>query len=138
MKVYIDVNIIVDWATQREPFAKNATILMQLAKNHVFEAYTSPVGMANVFYLLRKEIGKSLTYELMKDCQTFMTFIDNSAQSLTQAIADPYRDFEDDLHFYSALENGITAFVTRNPKDFPPDKNIQILSPEALLYSLGY
>lgn len=138
MKVYIDVNIIVDWATQREPFAKNANAIMHLAKKAKFEAYTSPLGMAMLFYLLRKERGKQATYKFIQECQTFVKYIDNPANAIVLSVGKPYKDFEDDLHFYSALENGITKFVTRNPKDFPKDTTVQIFTPDELLYELGY
>lgn len=138
MKVYIDVNIIMDWATQREPFAKNANAIMHLAKKAKFEAYTSPLGMAMLFYLLRKERGKQATYEFIQECQTFIKYIDNPANAITLSIDNPYRDFEDDLHYYSALENGIKMLVTRNTKDFTQTDKLQILTPDELLYELGY
>lgn len=138
MRVYVDVNVIVDWANQREPFAKNATLLIDMAIDGEFELCVSPLVMANVFYLVRKERGKLETLKFIEGCRSFMTFIDNSVQSLNQAIDNPYKDFEDDLHCYSALENGITKFVTRNPKDFPKDTTVQILTPDELLYELGY
>lgn len=138
MKVYIDINIIMDWATKREPFAKNANLIMSLARQGVFDAYTSPLAMATLFYLLRKEQGKILTLEFMQDCQKFIQFLPNSTNALTQAINNPYKDFEDDLHFYSAIDSKMDMIVTRNTKDFLNNYLIKIVTPDELLYELGY
>lgn len=138
MRVYFDVNVIVDWANQREPFAKNATLLIDMAIDGEFELCVSPLVMANVFYLVRKEKGKLETLKFIEDCRSFMTFIDNSVQSLNQAIDKPFRDFEDDLHFYSAIDSKIDIIVTRNTKDFLNNQPIKIVTPDELLYELGY
>lgn len=137
-QVYLDSNILIDWFDERGEFAVQATLIIDMVETGEIIGCVSPLAIANAHYMIRKSKGKAGTRNFLEKIQQILTFIDNSAHALTQAIDEPYKDFEDDLHFYSALENGITTFVTRNPKDFPTDKAIQILTPDELLYELGY
>ncbi|WP_410472023.1 type II toxin-antitoxin system VapC family toxin [Faucicola mancuniensis] len=138
MKVYLDVNIILDWALQRKPFYQSSRSLIELVERKELIGLVSPLGIANAYYFVRKEMGKPLAHEFLQDCQQLFKFIDNPSTALAQAIDNPYKDFEDDLHFYSAIDNQLDAIVTRNVKDFAENPQITIITPDELLYQLGY
>lgn len=137
-KIYFDCNVIIDWATEREPFSANATALFNLVRANSIAGYVSPLVIANAFYAIRKAKGKDYATQFLKVCQNTFHYIDNPANALAQAIDKPYKDFEDDIHFYSAIDKNMDILVTRNKKDFPQNKSIQILTPDELLYELGY
>ena len=42
MKVLIDANIIIDFATNREPFAEQAQKIFELVNNSEIEGFTVP------------------------------------------------------------------------------------------------
>lgn len=51
---------------------------------------------------------------------------------IIQALNNSYKDFEDDIQYYSAIINNLDAIITRNSKDFPPH-NFSILTPSELI-----
>ena len=48
---------------------------------------------------------------------------------ITLSIEDRYKDFEDDLHYYTAVEYKLDYLITRNKKDFKSE-NIHIVDAE--------
>ncbi len=137
-KIYLDCNILLDFVLERKPFVKNASLILNLIAQKQCIGVVSPLTIANVYYMARKEKGKKYALEFAKQCQQIFEFCDNSGIALNQAIENYYKDFEDDIHLYSAIHSGIDTLVTRNPKDFLKLDNISIVTPDELLYSLGY
>ncbi len=137
-KVYLDCNVLLDWILNRKPFDVSAKLLIELIARQQIVGYVSPLTIANAHYFVRKKFGKEFALDFAKQCQVLFKFCDNSAFALNQAIDNYYKDFEDDIHFYSAVHSGIDELVTRNPKDFPKLDNLSIVTPDELLYSLGY
>ncbi len=137
-KIYIDCNVLLDWILNRKPFDVSAKLLVELISRQQIIGYVSPLAIANVHYFVRKKFGKEFALDFAKQCQKLFKFCDNSGHALNQAIDNYYKDFEDDIHFYSAIHSGIDTLVTRNPKDFPKLDSLSIVTPDELLYSLGY
>lgn len=137
-QVYFDCNIIIDWNLERQPFNKQANMLIYLVEQGVIQGFVSPLALANAHYAIKKAKNKALANEFVQYCQQLFAFIDNSTNALTQAINNHYKDFEDDLHFYSAIDSKMDMIVTRNTKDFLNNHLIKIVTPDELLYELGY
>ncbi len=62
---------------------------------------------------MRKKFDKAFALKFVQQCQQIFEFCDNSGQALHKAIDNGYKDFEDDIHFYSAVDSGIKMIVTR-------------------------
>lgn len=138
MKVYFDCNVLLDFVLRRDPFFTNATLLISLVNQQVIKGFISPLTMANVYYTARKEHGKKYALEFAKQCQQLFQFCDNSGTALQDAIDKHYKDFEDDIHFFSVVHSDITIIVTRNTKDFPLHDAVSVFTPDKLLSDLGY
>lgn len=137
-KVYIDCNILLDWVLQRREFVDEASLLIALVAKKQLIGVVSPLTIANVYYMVQKAHDKDYALGFVKQCETLFTFCDNTGQALHCAINRFYRDFEDDIHYHSVIDSGIDTIVTRNPKDFPSDDKVAILTPNEMLTRLGY
>ena len=62
-KVLIDTDVLMDFFFDRKPFAKYATELINLCAEKKVEGFTTPVIIANVYYLLRKTANHSIIVE---------------------------------------------------------------------------
>ena len=133
-KIYIDCNIIIDWLTDREPFSVYSDELFTLIESRQVEGYVSPLVLANTYYLLTKHFNKKIAYEFLKDCQELFRIIDLSKHITIQAINEKYKDFEDDLHYYTAKKNKIKYIITRNKKDFKTQETKILTAEEYLSY----
>lgn len=133
MKVYLDCNVILDWACCREPFSIYSTKIMEMAENQQIEACVSGLVLANVHYLIAKTYNKPIADNFLSDFGNLYTFVNLSDNAIKQAIQHRYKDFEDDLHYFCAVENKIDVIITRNVKDFPQNDLIKVLTPQQFL-----
>ena len=54
MKVFIDTNIFIDFIAARQPFAKEAAIIFQLADNKEIDLLLSDLTIINTIYILQR------------------------------------------------------------------------------------
>ena len=131
-KLYIDCNIILDWLTNREPFCLFAEKLIARIEKKQVEGYISPLTLANTYYLFQKNTDKNTANAFLDDCRKIFIIIDITREITYSAINNKFRDFEDDLHYFTAVENKLDFIITRNEDDFIKNK-IEILNAEEYL-----
>lgn len=135
MKIQIDTNIVIDYALIRQPFYDNADLIFSLIEHNKLEAYISATTFTDVFYILKKPRGKEWTLIFLQQLLSICKITTVDERIVKQALLDNYKDLEDDVQYYTALFNDLDAIVTRNPKDYPQNSKIVILTPEQLLKS---
>ena len=129
IKAYIDCNILIDWLLDREPYSYFASRIIQLTEQNKIESYISPLILANTYYIISKTLNKKVADEFVKDSLKLFKFIDMTEDIIRNAIDNKYKDFEDDLHYYTATAFSLDYLITRNKKDFR-DEKIQIVDAE--------
>jgi predicted nucleic acid-binding protein len=136
-KLYIDCNILIDWLTDRQPYARYAENLITLIEKKVIEGFISPLTLANTYYLLKKNCNKQIADGFLVDSRKIFHIIDLTKNAVYEAIDHRYKDFEDDLHYFTAIANNFTHIITRNKNDFI-SKKIEIVSAEEYLIVKNY
>ncbi|NQT24760.1 PIN domain-containing protein [candidate division KSB1 bacterium] len=131
-KLFIDCNILLDWLTDRPPFSQHAEKLLTLIEKNQVEGFVSPLTLSNTYYVLRKQTIKKIANEFLKDSRILFNIIDITKDITIEAIENKFKDFEDDLHYYTAQRNNLNFIITRNKSDFIKDK-INILTAEEYL-----
>ena len=134
--VYIDCNIINDWILDRMPFSPYAAKLISLIEKKEVNAYISPLILANTYYIIKKERDKIIAEEFLNDCKKLFRILDITQEICLKAIDNKYKDFEDDLHYYTAIYNKIDYIITRNKVDFH-EKGIKIRNAEEYLIEIN-
>ena len=128
-KIYIDCNILIDWLVDREPFSYYASKIIELTEKKKIESYISALTLASTYYLIAKELSKKIANQFLRDSATLFRFTDLPGSVIRKAIEKKYKDFEDDLHYYTAVEYKLDFLITRNKKDFKSE-NIVIIDAE--------
>ena len=128
-KAYIHCNILIDWLVDREPFSYYASKIIELAEKKKIESYISALRLAHTYYLIAKELSKKIANQFLRDSATLFRFADMPGSVIRKAIEKKYKDFEDDLHYYAAVENELDFLIARNKKDFKSE-NIVIIDAE--------
>lgn len=132
-KVLIDTDVLMDFFFDRKPFAKYSTELLNLCEEKKVEGFTTPVIISNVYYLLRKTANHAIIVEKLKQLLTIIDVISIEKNAVLNALNSDFKDFEDALQNFSAIETGeIKIILTRNLKDFKKSK-LAILTPETYL-----
>lgn len=132
-KVLIDTDVLMDFFFDRKPFAEYSTeLLNQCAEKHI-QGYTTPLIISNVYYLLRKTANHTIIVEKLKQLLTIIEVIRTNKSAVINALNSDFKDFEDALQNFSAIENEeIKIILTRNLKDFKKSE-LAVLSPETYL-----
>jgi predicted nucleic acid-binding protein len=126
-KIFVDSDIILDLLAERTPFYEDAAKIFTLAYRAKTELYTTPVILANVFYILRKSIGNSKSKERLKDLRLLVKILSINEHIVDETLVSGFSDFEDGLQYFTAKENAIVGIITRNPKDYKVKDNDMVI-----------
>ena len=121
-KVFVDTDVILDLFIRREPHHGEALRLFTELKRSKTKCFTSPIVLANTYYLLSKIKDKRYAIDRIKKLRKLISVAAIDEPMMDAAIASPNRDFEDSIQYNCALANGLGTIITRNTKDFPKGK----------------
>ena len=131
--ILLDTDVILDAFFDREPFAEFSTEILNLCEQKKINGFTTPVIISNVYYLLRKTAKHQIIIEKLKQLLSIIDIIKMDKQAVLNALNSEFKDFEDALQNFSAIENRqITIILTRNLKDFSKS-SLAVLTPETYL-----
>ncbi len=136
-KIFIDSDIIVDFLTQREPFDQHSSRVLNLCINEKVKGYITPIIVSNIYYVLRKEIDSKELKNKLKFLLNFLDVIKVDKNIILTALNSDFKDFEDALQNFSAIENSeIDTILTRNVKDYKTSR-LSVYTPESFLKTLN-
>ncbi len=132
-KVLIDTDVLLDFFFDRKPFAEYSAEILNLCEEKKLFGFTTPAIISNVYYLLRKTAKHDIIFERIKQLLNIIEIIKIDKNAVLNALNSEFKDFEDALQNFSAIENGgIKVILTRNIKDFKKSE-LAILTPETYL-----
>lgn len=131
-KVLFDTNIILDLLLQRVPHLENAKQLFGLIDTEAVEAYITANTITDIYYIARKEKGKTQTLEFIANLVELFEIIGIHKTIIVDALKSNLKDFEDAIQISAADYNSLDCIITRNIKDFVNTK-INIFTPEEYL-----
>lgn len=118
----IDTNIIIDLLAKRMDFFQEAQELFTLADNREVNLYISSLTFANTHYVLTKELNADEARKVLIKFKLLVTILPLDDRILELALSSDFKDFEDGIQYYTALENKLEIIITRNKKDFKTAK----------------
>ena len=127
-KVFLDTDVILDLLTEREPHFKPAVELFLKIQDKTIMAYTAPVAIANIFYILNKHFDRKKAIQSLVKLKSLIKVLNCGDRVIELALSSDFTDFEDSIQYYTALENGIDILITRNIKDHKT-ANINVSTP---------
>ena len=134
-KLFIDSDIILDLLAKREPHYIYSSRLFTLIDKKEILAYTSPLIIANLHYLLRKMTSNASALKSLRKLKTFVKILPIDDKVIEQSLNSDFNDFEDAIQYFTAVNNGLTLLLTRNKRDYKKSK-ITILTAEEFLKTL--
>lgn len=136
-KLFIDTNIVLDLLAKREPFYESSAKLFSLADRNVIQLSVSSLTFANTNYVLSKLKSTSEAKEILRKFKLLVHIVSLSEKIVDLALNNSaFKDFEDGLQYYSAIESNQDIIITRNQKDFKSSL-LSIMSAEEFLSSLS-
>jgi predicted nucleic acid-binding protein len=117
-KWFVDCDIIIDLLAAREPFFKDSALIFQQAQENNIQLYTSPLAIANVYYIVRKSKGDAKTRVILSKLLTLVKLAPIDEACIQQALDSEFKDFEDAIQYFAAKLVHCDYIVTRNIKDY--------------------
>ena len=129
IKVFFDANIMIDVIGRREQFCMPSLQIMSLADRGLIRVCVSAMSYATASFILGRD-NKEL--DIFREFSKFMkittaTLVDSS--TIEQSVESKFKDFEDAMQYFSAMNEEIDYIITRNKKDFTAS-DIPVFEPQ--------
>jgi len=122
-KLFIDTNIVIDLLAKREPFYDEAAMLFTLADKQKIRLSVSALTFANTNYILLQSKKPEEAKLILRKLKLIVQVLSLDEKIVGLSLNDnDFKDYEDALQYFTALENGVDAIITRNLKDFQKAK----------------
>lgn len=136
-ELFLDTDVAADILTKREPHYKDSTQLVELAANDKVQLLIAESSLANLIYLCVDIYKLKDASELLMDLISVCDIIHGGKQVMFQAISSEFKDKEDALHYYTALNYGADYFITRNISDYKKSvQRLPVMTPAEFIKSL--
>ncbi|RMA67524.1 type II toxin-antitoxin system VapC family toxin [Ulvibacter antarcticus] len=117
-RLFIDTNVMLDLLGERklfyEPIAKIAT----LADKDELTLVVSPISFATVNYFLAKYENSKSAIEKLRKFKIICEICKVDEPIIEKGLNSSFKDFEDSLQYFSAIDSNCDVIITRNGKDF--------------------
>jgi predicted nucleic acid-binding protein len=117
-KVFVDTDIIYDMLAKREPHYQAAAKLFTLADDGKIQIFVSALAVANIHYLISKQLSPDEAKQIIRKFRLLVHVAPINEKIIDLALNSDFKDFEDAIQHYCALENDIQILLTRNLRDY--------------------
>ncbi|HBN55167.1 MAG TPA: DNA-binding protein [Lachnospiraceae bacterium] len=122
MRLLIDANVLLDVLQKREPHYHASSLIWKLCETGQAEGYISSLTIANLFYVMRKELNFEKIEDIFHKLKVIFRIADFCASDLTKAVEMKWDDFEDAIQSAIAERMDVHYIITRNVRDFRESK----------------
>jgi len=138
VKVFVDTNVLIDVLAKRQPFYKDSAAVWTLAEQGKIEGLVSAVSFTNIFYVVRKLEDAKTARHMLGLLRDVFTPASCDAQILNLALASDFKDFEDAVQYFTAVQAEADCMVSRNPSDFAKPRECPVLTPAEFLAAYSF
>jgi len=138
VKAFVDTNILLDVLAERHPFYSDSAAVWTLAEEGRIEGLVSAVSFTNIFYVVRKLADAKSARRALVLLRNAFTAVACDGRILTQAMDSNFKDFEDAVQYFSAVQAGAECLISRNPDDFSRAGEFPVLSPAEFLAAYSF
>ena len=132
--LFVDSDILLDLLLNRDPF--HPQLLLLEATNREIRLSTSALVIANINYILAKQVGAANSRAKIKELIKTVKVLSFEAEVIDVALDSAFSDFEDSIQNIIAVRNNCDAIITRNIKDYK-QATIPVLTAEQFLRTLS-
>ena len=118
----LDTNIVLDLLAKRVPFYSEAAKLFSMADKKKVKLSVSALCLADVNYILSKQNPEMEVRKILRKFKVLVTIFPLDDKILQLALNSDFKDFEDAIQYFTAIENGQDHIITRNKNDFKENK----------------
>lgn len=137
MKVFLDTNILLDVLTKRKLHYEWSALVWTLAETGKIKGLVSVLSCTNIFYIVRKLKNRKTALGALKHIKNIFGMVTCNGHIISQAIDSGFKDFEDAVQYYSAIQADADCIISRNPGHFP-DTVMPVLTPSEFIVTYSF
>lgn len=130
--IFVDTNVVIDLLAKREPFYKEAQDLFTLSDKKEVQLFISSLTFANAYYSIVRHHKEVDAKKYLSKFKVLVTILPLEDKAIELALASDFKDFEDGLQYFIAMDHEADIIITRNKKDFTNSK-IPLMTAEEYL-----
>lgn len=116
--IFLDTNVIIDLLGERFPFYESIAKVVTLADRKELLLLTSPISFTTAEYVLSKFEPKEAVLIKLQKFAILCKVAQADQETIDKSLFSLFRDFEDAVQYYCALQAGCELIITRNKPDF--------------------
>ena len=120
--LYLDTNIVLDLLAERMPFYTEAAKLFSLADKKKLKLSISSLCMADAHYILSRQNPEIEVRKVLRKFKVLVNVLPLDDKITDLALNSDFKDFEDAIQYFTAIENDQDLIITRNQPDFKESK----------------
>lgn len=135
-RIFLDTNVILDLLGDRVPFFDSIAKVATLADQKKITLIVSALSFMTIDYVLNKyETPESVLNKLRK-FKIICEVCEVNEETIDKALNSNFKDFEDAVQYFIALQSNSSIIITRNGKDFK-NSTIPIMTAQEYLSSIA-
>ena len=133
-KVFVDTDIVLDLLSNRQPYYTHSAHLFSEADIGKTKIYVSSLSFYKLNYILSRQYSAGQARKKLLKFKTLVSVLAVTDKSVELALSSDFKDFEDGLQYFTAIENNLKTLLTRNLKDYKASE-ITVMTAEQFLKS---
>jgi predicted nucleic acid-binding protein len=133
--VLCDVNFILDIFLEREPFYMPAAQIFAMIEAKHLKGFLCANSFPTLFYILAKELKRDKAMRVLEKLRIVFRVAAVDEKVIDLSLASDFKDFEDAVQCYSAVNARVDCLITRNKRDYITDI-LAIMTPEEFLAAI--
>jgi predicted nucleic acid-binding protein len=134
-RIFLDTNVILDLLAQRAPLFDSIARLATLADQIKLILVASPLSFTTVDYILNKYESSESVLSKLRKFKIICEVCEVNEETVEKGLNSNFKDFEDSIQYYTAVQSNCSIIITRNGKDFK-NSNIPIMTAEEYFSSI--
>lgn len=120
--VFVDSDTVLDVFMARQPYYGNSAFLLSLMESGKVHGYVSPLIFSNIHYILRRSKSRNESLHYLRKLKLLVGILSIDSKIIDLALSSHFKDFEDAIQYYTALQNNMDCIITRNKSDYQKSK----------------
>ena len=117
-RIFTDTDIAIDLLSERYPHYIHAAELFTLADKGKLLIHVSSLSFSNLNHLLARQYSQKDARRILNKFKVLVKVLSVDDKIIDLSLNSEFKDFEDAIQYYTALENNINTLITRNLKDY--------------------
>ena len=134
-RLFLDTNVILDLLAERIPFYDSIAKVASLSDHQRLILVASPLSYKTVEYVLSKFESSESVLNKLRKFKIICEVCAVNEETIEKGLNSNFKDFEDAIQYFTAIQSNCTIIITRNGKDFK-HSTIPIMTAEEYLSSI--